>query len=60
MSAAAICAMVVTEENRRRQQDPDYRPLCSVGDLVECNWAGPTILLIAIGFCAAMLWITFN
>lgn len=61
MSAAAIAAMaIVADEEHRRRTNPDYQPFCSVGDLIECHWAGPAILLIAVGFCAAMMWITFN
>lgn len=35
MSAANIAAMYVCLEEDRRRKDPDYRPLCSVGDLVD-------------------------
>lgn len=60
MSAAAIAAMAVCLEEDRRRRDPDYEPLVSMYDVINCDWAGPVLLGISIAFCAAMLWISFR
>lgn len=61
MSAAAIAAMAAIQaEEARRRNDPNYEPFMTVGALIDCDWAGPVLLLIAVVFCAAMLYITFS
>lgn len=58
MSAANIAAMYVCLEEDRRRKDPDYRPLCSVGDLVDVPWAMPLLLIIELIWAAAMIYIS--
>lgn len=61
MSAAAIAAMAVAvQEEQRRRNDPDYQSFCSVGDLMDCSWAGPILLIIAILFSAVMIYMSIT
>lgn len=61
MSAAAIAAMAACiNEDQRRREAEGVEPLVSMYDVMTCDWAGPVLLLITVGFCAAMLWISFH
>lgn len=58
MSAASTAAMFVCIEEDRRRRDPDYRPLCTVGDLMDVPWAMPLLLIIELVWAAAMIYIS--
>lgn len=60
MSAAAIAAMAVCLEEDRRRRDPDYEPLVSMYDVINTPWVGPVLAVIAIVYCAALLYISFR
>lgn len=60
MSAASIAAMYVCIEEDKRRRDPDYRPLCSVGDLMDVPWAMPLLLIIELVWAAAMIYMVYK